>query len=199
MSPRDWSPEARAAFGAKMKAISAAKKSNGKPTPAPTPSPLDLDAAAPVLNPISTDIVKHPPPERRAGHSKLVVKDHKIVAEKTFSVSDIIARLESIPLGDVAYADCGLLLNALNVASTAVALARRQKQEGLEAGSHRAPCKTCGRMIDISKSGGFQILTERDQFHMPQNSYYCSQNCLLARNMPSHARQTYREKKENQA
>jgi hypothetical protein len=98
----------------------------------------------------------------------------------------LIDALQSLPPDQLSYADCGLLLNALSSCSTAVALARRQKQESLAAGTHTAPCNTCGRPIDISKSGGFQILTERDEHFAPINRYYCSQNCLLAKNMPSH-------------
>ena len=128
----------------------------------------------------------------------ILTPEHKPV-ERTFNAADLISRLNAIPLDTITHVDCGLLLNALSVASTAVANSRRQRQEQLEAGSHRAHCATCDRPIDISKAGGFQILTERDQFHMPINRYYCSQNCLLARNMPSHARMTPKEKKENRA
>ncbi len=181
--PRIWTPEQRLEFGQKMAAKRAAAKANTQP----------------VANPIATDVLPPVPVKRSRAIPKPTSITTKSIDKISYSASRLIRELESIPLDSVSYADCGLLLNALNVASTAVALARRQKQESLEAGTHRMPCKTCGRMIDISKAGGFQILTERDQFHMPQNSYYCSQNCLLARNMPSHARSTPREKKENQA
>jgi hypothetical protein len=177
--PRVWTPEQRVAFGEKMKAKRAAKRGE-------------------VANPIATDVLPQPAKKPRV-ISKPAPTHTVLIAKVAYKVLDLINELESIPLTDVSYSDCGLLLNALNVCSTSVAQARRQKQESLDAGTHRAPCKTCGRMIDISKSGGFQILTERDQFHMPINSYYCSQNCLLARNMPSHAKSTPREKKENRA
>jgi hypothetical protein len=180
--PRIWTPEQRAAFGEKMAAKRAAKRAHGNSAP----------------NPIATDVLPSPAKKPRAIPRPTPIPTIS-VKKVEYKVTDLISDLESIPLPDVSYSDCGLLLNALNVCSTAVAQARRQKQESLDAGTHRAPCKTCGRMIDISKSGGFQILTERDQFHMPINSYYCSQNCLLARNMPSHAKSTSREKRENQA
>jgi len=167
-----------------MRVAQAAKKANG--------------AVATFPNPIATDVVV--PPIKTATTRRLQPRTTPIAPTPSdFSATSLIKKLEAIPLATVTYADCGLLLNALSAASTGVALARRQRQEQLEAGSQRATCKTCGRQIDISRSGGFQILTERDQHHMPCNSYYCSQNCLLARNMPSHARQTSREKKENRA
>ncbi|SRR6266403_2513084 len=182
--PRQWTPEARAALGARMREVHAARKAakNGE--------------VAAALNPIATDVLPPVIADKKVAKPKIVSKP---IPAPVISVSELIHQLESVPLESVAYSDCGLLLNALSACSTAVALARRQKQEQLEAGTSRAPCKTCGRMIDISKAGGFQILTERDEFHMPRNSFYCSQNCLLARNMPSHARQTPREKKENRA
>src|ERR1700757_2535065 len=170
--PRSWTEDQKKAFGEKMRALRAAKKAR------------DLRAAEfhsddeAQLNPVANDVVVAPIP--RVRKMKPV---EEVVKRASFTPQDLIHQLEKIPLDTITYPDCGLLLNALSVASTAVALARRQRQELMEAGTHRAPCKTCGRMIDISKSGGFQILTERDEHHMPQNSYYCSQNCLLARNM----------------
>jgi hypothetical protein len=179
--PRSWTEDQKKAFGEKMRALRAAKKV------APA---VEVDAQ---LNPVADDIVVAPIPRVRKVKAPAVGP----VLEKAFTPTDLIYQLEHIPLDTVTYPDCGLLLNALSAASTAVALARRQRQEQMEAGTHRAACKTCGRMIDISKSGGFQILTERDEHHMPQNVYFCSQNCLLAKNMPSHARQTPRQKVEN--
>jgi len=103
-----------------------------------------------------------------------------------FSPSALISELNHLPLDSLTFDDCGLLLNAFSVASTSVGKTRRERQEQMDAGTLRTPCNTCKRMIDISKSGGFQVLTERDEHHQPVNRYYCSQNCLLARNMPSH-------------
>jgi hypothetical protein len=148
-----------------------------------------------VLNPIADDLVSVP-------KTRLVSRPKRpsdTSADPDSSVAAVLTALDSLPLGTISYTDCGRLLNALSASSAAIALARRQRQEQLEAGSHQAECNTCHRRIDISKSGGFQILTERDEHFMPINRYYCSQNCLLARNMPSHAKQTPREKRENQA
>lgn len=180
--PRTWTPEQRKIQGEKMRATLAAKRAAQNIPP----------------NPIATDVVEPstPVPIKRLPSAKPTPGASN---SPQFSATSLIKQLESIPLDLVSYSDCGLLLNALSAASTGVALARRQRQEQLEAGTQRGTCKTCGRSIDISKSGGFQILTERDEFHMPMNSYYCSQNCLLARNMPSHAKSTPREKRVNQA
>src|SRR5882762_9238220 len=181
--PREWTIEQRKAFGEKMKQKRAAAK---QASTAPNPIATDVIEPTPIRKPPPKPPRPTPPP-------------HPEPEPKPADAAKLISQLEAIPLETITYADCGLLLNALSAASTAVALARRQRQEQLEAGTQRAPCKTCGRMIDISKAGGFQILTERDEFHMPRNSYYCSQNCVLARNMPSHAKQTSKEKKENRA
>lgn len=186
--PRDWTPEARKAFGERMKAAAAARKAS---------VPVEV-ADTTALNPIATDVVA-PTPVRAHLKAKPKPPEPELEKGKPFAAATLISRLQAIPLDAITYTDCGLLLNALSVASTSVANARRQRQEQLEAGSHRAHCTTCDRPIDISKAGGFQILTERDQFHMPINRYYCSQNCLLARNMPSHAKQTPKEKRENRA
>lgn len=201
---RDWSPESRAAFGDRMRQVAATRKTRPKPANgASATTTTEPAAATDVPNPIATDVVEptpiRKPPKPRPPVPPPPPEPDPGEPPPNYSTADLISRLESIPLATLPYADCGLLLNALSACSTAVALARRQKQEQLEAGTHRAPCKTCGRMIDISKAGGFQILTERDEFHMPRNSFYCSQSCVLARNMPSHAKQTSREKKENQA
>jgi hypothetical protein len=182
--PRQWTEAERAAISEKMRAKWVERKAQ-KSAP-PNPIATDVVDPTPIRKPKPRPKPTPPPPPEPE-------------TPPDFSVPVLIEQLESIPLGSVSYSDCGLLLNSLSSCSTAVALARRQKQEQLEAGTSRAPCKTCGRMIDISKAGGFQILTERDEHHMPRNSFYCSQNCLLARNMPSHARQTPREKKENRA
>jgi len=177
----EWTLERRAQQSAKMKEAHAAKRDAAPSTAA--------DPPAPIVNPPTTDDVvpeATPVPKPRRAKPDTVVG--KAVPKEIWvdGVKTLILQLESLPLDRVSYADCGLLLNALSVASTALANARRQKQESLDAGTHRAPCKTCGRPIDISKSGGFQILTERDEHYQPRNVYYCSQNCLLARNMPSH-------------
>jgi hypothetical protein len=181
--PRTWSPEQRAELAERQKARWAKKR---------TESAIPTDQ----LNPVANEVLLEPnsPPERL--RPKRLEKVPLIPAD---SPLDLIRQLENFAVDKATYQDCGLLLNALSAATTRIALARRQKQEQLEAGTHRAPCKTCGRMIDISKPGGFQILTERDEHFMPRNTYYCSQNCLLARNMPSHARSTPKEKKENRA
>lgn len=187
---RTWTPEQRQELAERQKQRWAERKEKSEPVEAAT----EFEAQ---LNPIANDVLPPPSPKTR----RLTPAPPPVVTKLApqFSVTAVIAQLESLPLSSVSYSDCGTLLNALAKCSTDVALARRQKQEQLEAGTHRAPCKTCGRQIDISKPGGFQILTERDQFHMPMNSYYCSQNCLLARNMPSHSRQTPKEKRVNQA
>jgi hypothetical protein len=179
--PRTWTPEQRQELAERMRQAHAARQ----------------EARADNVNPIANDVVI--PPVAIAKPHRLQPAPSPAMPKSEFSAESLIKQLEAIPLATVTYSDCGLLLNALSAASTGVALARRQRQEQLEAGSQRAICKTCGRTIDISKSGGFQILTERDEHHMPRNGYYCSQNCLLARNMPSHARQTPKEKRENRA
>ena len=187
--PRQWTPEQRKELGERMRAARAAKK---------------LQAAEEVVNPIANDVVAPTPvavaPKPVKPVEKPVTSGAKSAPHKpAFSAAHLIAQLEAIPLDQITYPDCGLLLNVLSATSTKVALARRQRQEQLEAGSHRAPCKTCGRIIDISKSGGFQILSGRDEHHMMVNFYYCSQACVFAQNMPSHARSTPREKRANQA
>jgi hypothetical protein len=181
--PRQWTPEQRKELGEKIRAAKAAKK---------------LGVQTVVINPIADDLVTTPRP-RSAILRRQVTTPAEGPGEPDGLVNGLLTALVAIPLETISYDDCGRLLNAFSVASTSVAQARRQRQEQLEAGSHRAICKTCGRPIDISKSGGFQILTERDEHFMPINRYYCSQNCLLARNMPSHAKSTPRQKQVNQA
>lgn len=188
--PRQWTPEAKAAVGERMRQRWAERKAKATP---------QVSNETQLPNPIADDVLPPAPKPVRKKHKSDIVSVPPPSATELPVVTEIIDTLETIPLESISYSECGLLLNALSVCSTAVALARRQKQEQLEAGTSRAPCKTCGRMIDISKAGGFQILTERDEFHMPRNSFYCSQNCLLARNMPSHAKQTPRDKRENRA
>jgi hypothetical protein len=185
---RQWTPEAKAEMAEKMKQRWADRKEKASQTA------TEVEAQ---LNPVANDVIL-PAVTKKKPRPIPPVHPPKPI-EPQFSVTSVVSQLESIPLGAVSYADCGTLLNALAAASTAVALARRQKQEQLEAGTHRAPCKTCGRMIDISKPGGFQILTERDEHHMPMNVFFCSQHCLLAKNMPSHAKQTPKQKMENRA
>jgi hypothetical protein len=113
-----------------------------------------------------------------------------------FDVSSILSSLRDLPLESLSYEDCGHLLNAFSAASTSVAQTRRERQEQLQAAEHIAICynPNCRRKIDISKSGGFQIRTERDEHHQPVNRFYCSQNCLLYGTAPSHARQTPKTK-----
>jgi hypothetical protein len=169
--PTEWTPERRAQQAEAMKKIHAAKREKAAP--------------APDINPPANDgLVLPPPPLPR--HARAAPADVVSTDAPTFDISLLIADLESLPIDQISYASCGSLLNALSAASTAIALRRRQAQEQLDAGTHRAPCATCGRLIDISKPGGFQILTERDEHFQPRNVYYCSQNCLLAKNMPSH-------------
>lgn len=136
-------------------------------------------------NPLPTDIVEDPKPKKVAP----VKLPERLAPGKitvTFNSAFLIGELNNIPLEQLSFEDCGLLLNALSSASTKIATTRRERQEQLAAGTHRAPCATCHRPIDITKSGGFQILTVRDEHWQPKNVYFCSQNCLLGRNMPSH-------------
>lgn len=132
-------------------------------------------------NPISDDIIESPTRTSRPSSSS-----SSSPAPSTFDPSLILSDLDNLPLESLSYDDCGLLLNSLSAATTKIGLTRRQRQEQLAAGAHRAPCQTCKRLIDISKAGGFQILTIRDGHFQPVNVYFCSQDCLLARNMPSH-------------
>lgn len=187
--PRQWTTEARQQLGERMKALHAARREKKQ-----------LEATDPVAhtappNPIATDVIVTPRPKPAPKRPAAEV----VTPTSPVFVQSLITDLAAIPHETITFEECGSLLNALSKASTDVALTRRQRQEQLDAGTHRAPCKTCGRMIDISKPGGFQILTERDEHWMPRNSYYCSQNCLLARNMPSHAKSTPRQKLPNQA
>jgi hypothetical protein len=183
--PNDWTPERRAEQSAKMKKSHEARR-------AATPEPAAVaETLTPVVNPpVNEDIVRdsEPAPRRTPRRSDNAVPQ-SLISSKSIDTADIISILQSLPLDSMSYADCGTLINALNAATTALALARRQKQEQLEAGTHRAPCATCGRAIDITKSGGFQILTERDEHWQPRNVYYCSQSCLLSKNMPSRTKQ----------
>lgn len=179
--PTEWTPERRAQQSAKMKESHAARRNT-----ATAVGGAGADLPLPVNPPTTDDVVPESaptPPPSRARRSSISSKPIDNIA---FDIGPLVADIAALPLDAVSYADCGLLLNALSAASTLIATARRQKQESLDAGTHRAPCATCGRPIDISKSGGFQILTERDEHFQPRNVYYCSQNCLLAKNMPSH-------------
>lgn len=188
---KQWTPEERASQSAKMKASHAAKRGTEPPVPA---APADDDE--PSANPLPTDIIDDPSPSAtppttpRAGRrsSPPARPAPAATAPPTFDISTLVSDLTSLPLEQLSYDDCGTLLNTLSAASTAVATARRLKQESLAAGTHRAPCTTCGRQIDISKPGGFQILTVRDEHWQPKNVYFCSQSCLLAQNMPSRAK-----------
>ena len=162
--PKEWTQERRDAQAKAMRERHAVRRNQQA-----DPNPAAND-----------DIVREPSSSVRPPRSP------HVAASAAFEVSFLVAELESMPIDSISYADCGTLLNALSAASTAVALRRRQAQEQLTAGTHKAPCNTCGTKIDISKPGGFQILTERDEHFQPVNRYYCSQNCLLAKNMPSH-------------
>jgi len=112
----------------------------------------------------------------------------KHIPLKIEAASSLIHELANIPIDEISFDDCGAIINACAAATQTLSAARTRKQEQLDAGTRRAPCTTCGRMIDITKSGGFQILTIRDEHFQPRNVYFCSQNCLLSRNMPSHAK-----------
>jgi hypothetical protein len=191
MPTKQWTPAEREAASARLLAARAARK-----TDAPAPSPVPTSPAVP-----PADIVELPAHMRTPKPSRAKAaapSQHDSVTgvatapPPAFTAADLVSSLNAIPLERLTYDDCGALINALSAATTAVALTRRQRQEQMDAGSPQARCynPTCGRKIDITKSGGFQILTERDEFHQPINRYYCSQNCLLARGMPSHARST---------
>jgi hypothetical protein len=183
--PKQWTPEERAAFGEKMRALKAAHAAN---PPAAVASPPVVNEAVPV-----------PPPRPRTTRdrgakpkpSPALPPQHPVGANR---VANLCGDLSSLPLEALSFEQCGQLINACSAAITALSTARRLKQEALDAGTHKAPCSNCGRMIDITKSGGFQILTVRDEYHQPKNVYFCSQNCLLARGMPSHAKQTPKQK-----
>jgi len=136
-------------------------------------------------NPMPDDVVESPTPL----HSPRVKPQPH---PSTFNVSSVVSILESIPLESLTFEDCAPLINACSSTITAITATRRQRIEQMQAAEHVAICynPNCKKRIDISKSGGFQIRTERDELHMPVNRYYCSQNCLLYGAAPSHAKQT---------
>jgi hypothetical protein len=144
----------------------------------------------PLQNPLPTDVVETEPAkkEKREHHPKKASDNPPPPPPEaeSFDVGPLLSDLQSIHLESLTYDDCGLLLNALSSATTAIGTTRRQRQEQLAAGTPQAKCETCKKTIDISKSGGFQILTVRDEHFQPKNVYFCSQNCLLGRGMPSH-------------
>ena len=156
-------------------------------------------AKRPISNPIPDDGNIDAPIPRAVGRPRLAKPEAERMPRPPAvdSLLEMLGRLTE-HLGATCYADCGILINALSKAITDTTLARRQKQEQLDAGTQRAPCSTCGKMIDISKSGGYQILTERDEHFQPRNVYYCSQNCVLAKNMPSY-REHERQRKQREA
>lgn len=162
--------EERKAWGAKMKAAREAKK----------------NAVA-----LDTSVLNEPEPEEPIHveeHRAVVKKTPHMVPPKVESSKELIEKISAISVDEISYDECGQLINACSAAISALSIARTRKQEQLDAGTRRAPCTTCGTKIDITKSGGFQILTIRDEHFQPKNVYFCSQNCLLARNMPSHAK-----------
>lgn len=99
------------------------------------------------------------------------------------SASALVLAIKSVNYDALSYDAVCELLTAYREGFDRAGEVRRQKQEQLQASSLRAPCNTCGRQIDISKSGKFQIRTVRDQFFQPMNVYYCSQECVLAENL----------------
>ena len=107
-------------------------------------------------------------------------------AAPSFDATSLVEYINDIPLYQLTFDDCSLLLNTFSAASTLIATTRRERQEQLDAGTSQAPCATCKRPINITKSGGYQILTVRDEHFQVKNIYFCSQNCLLGRDMPSH-------------
>ena len=180
-----FSDPAVRAKAAATRAANAAKKEDVNANPITDDGPIQV--AAPVRR-------GRPPKEKENHREQLEPEQSDRIAPV------IIGSLEELDLDELTYQETGELLNALSAASTKIAVARRLKQEQLEAGTHRAKCQTCGRWIDISKPGGFQILTMRDEHHMPQNVYFCSQVCLLSQNMPSHREQErIKKQKEGKA
>lgn len=164
--------EEKKAWGQKMKAAREAKKNavaintEGLSDFAPRPEePIPVPESRPVAR-----------------------KTHSVVPAHVDTTKSLIEHITSIPVDSISYDECGSLINACSAAIQSLSLARTRKQEQLEAGTHRAPCATCGKAIDITRSGGFQILTVRDEHFQPKNVYFCSQVCLLSKNMPSHAK-----------
>lgn len=184
--PTEWTPERRQQQSDAIKRRNAEKRSDALAAPPPPPMPdPPTDDPNPAVNP---DLVRSEPSAPRPARAARIAPTTKPMDTVPYDVALLIADLSTLPLESIPYVSCGDLINACSAAITALSTARRLKQESLEAGTHKAPCSTCGRTIDISKPGGFQILTVRDEHFQPKNVYFCSQNCLLARNMPSHAK-----------
>lgn len=165
-------------FGQKMAAAKRAKKAAKSATPPAALLDPDPVTSADVVPTSSRPAVRRP--DVLSAPAALPAPP----AEADITI--LVQELESVPLEALTYEQCGTLLNLLSQASTSIALCRRQRQEQLAAGTMTTPCETCKRPIDITKSGGFQILTIRDEHFQPRNVYFCSQNCLLGRGMPSH-------------
>jgi hypothetical protein len=157
------------------------------------PKPRQL---SPHPNPIADDGLIEAPVPRRPGRPRKSTPVEEI--PRPADIQALLEMLGNLPdiLPQASYADCGHLINALSRATTDTVLARRQKQEQLEAGSQMAHCTTCGSKIDISKSGTFQMLTERDEFFQPINRFYCSANCVIAKNLPSLAKEREKARKK---
>lgn len=164
--------EERKAWGQKMKSAREAKK-NAVAINTEGLSDFSPRLEEPIHVPEATTVVK---------------KTHSPVPVKVDTTTSLVDQITSIPVDSISYEECGTLINACSAAISALSLARTRKQEQLDAGTRRAPCATCGTQIDITKPGGFQILTVRDEHFQPKNVYFCSQVCLLSKNMPSHAK-----------
>jgi hypothetical protein len=188
MPTTERTPEEKAAWAKKMHDAKERRKAEraASPSTPPAPSaPAHPDSAACPEATVSVVESSLPAPRHRPARLPRAPVAPPPPAEP-YDPSTLIDELTRLPLDAIAYDACGSLINACSSAIAALAAARTRKQEQHLAGTHTVPCTTCSRPIDITKSGGFQILTERDEHFQPTNRYYCSQNCLLARNMPSH-------------
>jgi len=95
----------------------------------------------------------------------------------------VLQGIKDMPWEEITYDQVTQLLIAFREGNDKAGEWRIKKHEQMEAANHFAPCQTCGRKVDISKSGAFQVRTVRDQFFQMMNVYYCSANCVIAENL----------------
>lgn len=174
MPKRVWTDEEKAAFSAKVKGMWAEKK-----------AAKEVAVSANQAIPLEGQEALIVPEKKKLGRPRKATLE-QANGQESPKFEELILTLKTLDTEAMTYEQTGELLNTLNAVTTLVGIARRRKLEALDESTHRRPCTTCGRMIDISKPGGFQILTERDEHFHSVNRYYCSVNCVLAKNMPSH-------------
>ena len=143
-------------------------------------------------NPINaTDLVPSPSSKRKRHPSvKPDPEPASPPSSPTFDTSSFILSLDALPADSLTFDEISTLMTAMTRNYDRFGVIRAQKHAALEEGSHLALCTTCGRKIDISKPGGYQIQTRRDAHFMPYNAYFCDVNCILSENLRGKRRPT---------